>query len=187
MYVSWPQVPPPPLCIMLRKCGFWVLLHSHNSMTFHLSTHLLPGHRVSHMLRRGLPRMWVICQGSPTPTFRACTCVSRQVFVCTISRNLWNFVASPRQVSVTSCVSSAHAGSHTLEAGASWSQQCQPSISPMRHACHPTLCSICAPLPWTLTHYMHRHSIQWRLYSIDDFRSLTCMLLILPHTQNTQK
>lgn len=65
-----------------------------------------------------------------------CVCVSAGKHVYApgaFSGNLTDYVASPggpRQVSVSGCVSSAHASSHALEAGASWSRQFEPSISP---------------------------------------------------------
>ncbi|CAB1429238.1 unnamed protein product [Pleuronectes platessa] len=73
-----------------------------NSLTFHLSTHLLPGHRVSPMLRhRSAGDVGKYARGA-------------------FSTNLLDFVASPggpRQVS--GGMSSAHASGRTLGAGAS--------------------------------------------------------------------
>lgn len=130
----------------------------------------------------GVPGMWVICQGNPTPPPLLppllCVCVSAGKHVYALgafSRNLSGYVASPggpRQVSVNGCVSSAHASTRTVEAGASWSRQFEPSISPMWRACHPTPCSICAS-PHSPKH-LYRHSIQWRLYTAYDSGSWTC-------------
>lgn len=79
--------------------------------------------------------MWVICQGNPTPTFHACVYVHMHVYAQgAFFGNLSDYVASPggpRQVSVSGCISSAHASSDALEAGASWSWQSEPSINPM--------------------------------------------------------
>lgn len=139
MHASWPPSTPPSLGLAKRKSGLRAPSPL-NTLTFHLSTHLLPGHRVSPMLRHRSAGDVGNLSGQPNPHF-SCLCVCVCVSACehvyapgAFSRNLSVYVASPggpRQVSVSGCVSSADAGRGALEAGASWSRQSEPSVSLM--------------------------------------------------------
>lgn len=104
-----------------RKHWLWVLSPL-NSLTFHLSSHLLLGHRVSPMLSHQSAGDVGNLSGRPNPHF-SCKCVSadRHVYAPeAFSRNLPDCVASPgspRQVSVNGCISSDHSRSDILKLG----------------------------------------------------------------------
>lgn len=74
---------PPPLGLAERKSGLRAPSPL-NTLTFHLSTHLLPGHRVSPMLRHRSAGDVGNLSGQPNPHFSClCVCVSMQACVCT--------------------------------------------------------------------------------------------------------
>lgn len=85
MHASWPPSTPPSLGLAKRKSGLRAPSPL-NTLTFHLSTHLLPGHRVSPMLRHRSAGDVGNLSGQPNPHFSClcvCVCVSMRACVCT--------------------------------------------------------------------------------------------------------
>lgn len=99
--------------------------------------------------------------GQPNPPLFMPLCVCKHASMCmhwgAFSRNLSNYVASPgspRQVSVSGCVSGAHISGRALEAGASWSRRSEPSINLMRRACQTKPLQYLRP-PFLNTYTLH--------------------------------
>lgn len=137
-----------------------------NSLTFHLSTHLLLGHRISPMLRHRSAGDVGNLSGQPSPQYSCfCVCVSMQACVCT-GGFLWESLRlcrQPRRSQTGPCqrlrkqcsCSPQRVGSRGILVTAVRAIH-QPDVTcvPPNTAQH--LC----PLPETLIHYTRCHTME---------------------------